>query len=177
MDKVDAILAQWQSARPDLDTSPMGVLGRLSRVRRITSEAMNANYRLHGLKDGEFDLLATLRRSGAPYTLTPGDLVATSMVTSGAITNRLDRLEERGLITREVDPRNRRSVIVTLTSTGLAVIDAAVTDHVALQHELLDPLSSKDRAQLARLLSKWLAGLGDLDQSERARRLGPDTCE
>lgn len=173
-DKVDAILQQWARERPDLDVSSMALLGRLARVRRITAGAMFDNYRKHGLKDGEFDLLATLRRSGTPYALTPGQLVETSMVTSGAITNRLDRLEARGLVTRETDPANRRSVIVTLTDEGKRVIDAAVTDHVAVQHALLAPLSDRDRQQLTRLLTRWLADLGDLEQSSGGK---PDTYE
>ena len=162
-DKVDAILDQWARERPDLDASSMGILGRLSRVRNATSARMITNFTRHGLNNGEFDLLATLRRSGAPYALTPGQLVETSMVTSGAITNRLDRLEGRGLISREVDPKNRRSVIVTLTPDGKRTIDAAVTDHVAVQHALLDPLNAKERADLTRLLTRWMAALDRAD--------------
>jgi DNA-binding MarR family transcriptional regulator len=160
-DRVDEVLSQWAAERPDLDASPMGVVGRLSRAARLVERGVNEVLEQHGLAPGEFDLLATLRRTGAPFQLTPGALVASSMVTSGAVTARLDRLVDKGLVTREVDPGNRRSVIVTLTRTGRRLVDRVVELHVANEDRLLAPLSARDRERLAGLLRTLLVGLGD----------------
>jgi len=151
-DTVDVILEQWRAERPDLDPSPMGVFGRLSRASRQLDRRLQENFTSFDLQHWEFDVLATLRRSGAPYRLTAGGLVASSMVTSGAITNRIDRLVARGLVDREVDPANRRSVLVTLTADGLALVDEAVAAHVRHEETLLDGLSADDRTQLIGLL-------------------------
>lgn len=161
MDHVDRILAQWAGERPDLDVAPMAVVGRISRAARLLERGVATALEEHGLATGEFDLLATLRRSGPPYRLTPGALVAASMVTSGAVTARLDRLVEKGLVTRETDPANRRSVLVTLTDSGLAAVDRAVEIHVANEERLLGGLSAADREQLADLLRRLLLDLGD----------------
>jgi DNA-binding MarR family transcriptional regulator len=160
-DRVDEVLSQWAAERPDLDASPMGVVGRLSRAARLVERGVNEVLEQHGLAPGEFDLLATLRRTGAPFQLTPGALVASSMVTSGAVTARLDRLVDKGLVTREVDPENRRSVIVTLTRPGRRLVDRVVELHVANEDRLLAPLSARDRERLAGLLRTLLVGLGD----------------
>jgi DNA-binding MarR family transcriptional regulator len=151
-DAVDVILEQWRAERPDLDPSPMGVFGRLSRASRQLDRRLQENFARFDLQHWEFDVLATLRRSGAPYRLTAGGLVASSMVTSGAITNRIDRLVARGLVDREVDPTNRRSVLVTLTAAGLALVDEAVAEHVRHEEALLAGLSADDRTQLIALL-------------------------
>jgi DNA-binding MarR family transcriptional regulator len=160
-DRVDEVLDQWAAERPDLDVSPMAVVGRLSRAARLVERGVNEVLEEHGLASGEFDILATLRRTGAPYQLTPGALVASSMVTSGAVTARLDRLAEKGLVTREVDPENRRSVIVTLTRSGRRTVDRVVEAHVANEDRLLTPLSPRERERLAGLLRTLLVGLGD----------------
>jgi DNA-binding MarR family transcriptional regulator len=159
MDPVDDILAQWNRERPDLDVGPMGLIGRLRRISHHLTREMEKTFAQHGLNDATFDVLATLRRSGPPYSLSPGDLLATMMITSGTMTNRVDQLEKVGLVERTQNPEDGRGVIISLTDKGFAVIDAAVTDHVATQLRLTSMLSPKDTAALNRLLSKYLVGL------------------
>lgn len=156
MDAVDRILRQWREARPDLDVAPMGVVGRMGRISRHMSRVMEATFAAHGLNGAGFDVLATLRRSPPPHALSPGDLVEQMMTTSGTMTNRINQLAKAGLVTRSVNPTDARGAIVELTDKGFAVIDAAVTDHVATQARLLAVLSSADAAALDRLLSIYL---------------------
>ena len=156
MDHVDRILAQWNRERPDLDVEPMGLLGRIARLRTHLAREIEKALAAHGLNSASFDVLATLRRSGPPYRLSPGDLIATTMVSSGTMTNRLDQLEKAGLIERSHNPDDRRGVIIALTPKGLALVDAAVTDHVENQHKLLDGLDAQERAALDALLRKFL---------------------
>lgn len=156
MDKIDLVLAQWQQARPDLDCRSMAVIGRLARLVTHLERPLAANFAAFGLKDGEFDVLATLRRHGAPYQLTPTALYTSLLLTSGAISKRLDRLETAGLIGRHPDPADRRGTLIRLTEQGLAVTDAALAAHVALQDTLLATLDDAEQADLARLLGKWL---------------------
>jgi len=152
-DSVDRILAQWADVRPELDVSAMGVIGRLSRLSRLVERAQSDVFDTHGLQPGEFDILATLLRSDAgPRGLTAGALSGSAMVTSGAITNRLDRLVAKELISREVDPENRRTVRVALTVRGAEVVEAALADHVDNEERLLESLSVADRRQLEGLL-------------------------
>lgn len=158
MDHVDRILAQWQAERPDLQLRPMGLLGRIKRLGSHLGQGMERVFAVHGLNAASFDVLATLRRAGAPYALTPSQLMDWTMVTSGTMTNRLDRLEAKGLIRRVRSDRDARSVTVQLTDEGFALIDACVTEHVANQHRLAGALSEAEQAELDRLLSKWLAG-------------------
>ncbi|WP_432585290.1 MarR family transcriptional regulator [Streptomyces sp. HD1123-B1] len=160
-DNVDRVLDQWKAERPDIDPAPMGVVGRIARADRLLGLELRDHFADHGLQRWEFDILATLRRSGAPHQLTAGALVETSMVTSGAITNRIDRLAGRGLVTRETDPGNRRSVLITLTDEGLRLVDTVVATHIANEERLLAPLTGRERTQLAGLLRKLLVGLGD----------------
>lgn len=161
-DRVSDYLAQWAAVRPDLDVSSMGVVGRISRAGEILGRAVSENFREHGIQSGEFDTLATLRRSEAPHTLTPGQLARSAMVSGAAMTNRLQRLEDRGLLERATDPDNRRSVRVRLTEAGLEVVDAAVATHVATQQQALDQaLTPREQAQLADLLERFLEGSGD----------------
>lgn len=160
-DGVDSILEQWQRERPDVDTSPMGVIGRLSRAERRLSNRLREGFAEHGLQTHEFDILATLRRSGAPYRLTAGQLTQAAMVTSGAITNRIDRLLDKGWVKRETDPDNRRSVRITLSKTGLEKVDAVLEQHVAREAQLLAGLSETQQSQLAELLRTLLVSLGD----------------
>lgn len=155
-DHVDEVLAQWARERPDLDVSPMAVLGRLSRLTRVAEARQRATFTRHGLDAASFDVLATLRRAGSPYALTPGQLARSAMVTTGAITQRLDRLQERGLVSRSPGPTDARSVVVTLTDTGRGVIDTALPDHLATEEQLLDPLDAEHRIRLAELLAALL---------------------
>jgi DNA-binding MarR family transcriptional regulator len=155
-DAVDRVLAQWQAARPDLDVFPMGVVGRLSRAARQLERGLQEEFARHGLQAWEFDILATLRRSGAPFELTAGALASSSMVTSGAITNRVDRLVARGLATREVDPENRRTVRIGLTPEGRRLVDEVLPRHVANEARLLEALSPAEQERLAGLLRKLL---------------------
>ncbi|OQO95184.1 MarR family transcriptional regulator [Saccharomonospora piscinae] len=160
-DSVDAILAQWRAERPDLDPSPMGVIGRISRAARALERRLRDHFASRGLQSGEFDILATLRRSGAPYRLSAGALVGSAMVTSGAITHRLDRLVAKDLVTRETDPDHRRSVLVTLTDHGRELVDELVDAHLELERALLADLDTAEQDQLAGLLRTLLNGLGD----------------
>jgi DNA-binding MarR family transcriptional regulator len=152
-DAVDRLLAQWARERPDLDTRPMGVVGRVSRVARRIDVAQRATFARFNLDPAAFDVLATLRRSGEPYALTPGDLMRTAMVTSGAITQRLDRLEARGLVVRGPHPDDGRGVLVTLTGPGRRLVDEVLPAHLATEERLLAPLTAAQRAELAALLA------------------------
>jgi DNA-binding MarR family transcriptional regulator len=163
-DAVDLILAQWARERPDLDCSPMGIIGRITQLQREVHLAQRTTFARHGLDAPSFDVLAALRRAGAPYQLTPTALMRTALVTSGAITQRLDRLEERGLITRERSDADGRAVVVTLTATGRAALDAALPDHLETERRLLDALPDADREQLAALLRRLLVALGRVPQ-------------
>ncbi|WP_433664996.1 MarR family winged helix-turn-helix transcriptional regulator [Nocardia sp. CA-128927] len=160
-DHVDQVLAQWQVQRPDLDVSPMAVLGRLSRLTQLTSAEMRKTFAAHGLDAASFDVLATLRRSEPPHSLTPTELMHSAMVTSGAITQRLDRLEERGLVRRSRSESDGRGISVLLTDVGRTLIDDALPDHVATEERLLGPLTAKQRAGLADTLRTLLESLGD----------------
>ncbi len=155
-DHVDDILAQWARERPDLDAAPMGVVGRLSRLTRYMERAMEGVYAAYGLSGWGFDVLASLRRAGPPYRLTPTALYNATMVTSGAMTNRLDRLERAGLIERLPDPHDGRGNLVALTPRGREAVDAAVAAHIADENELLAPLRPEERDMLARLLRALL---------------------
>ncbi|MBB6347883.1 MarR family winged helix-turn-helix transcriptional regulator [Nonomuraea muscovyensis] len=160
-DNVDWRMDQWRTERPDIDPTPMGVVARIQRACRLLERELRDHFATHDLQLWEFDILGTLRRSGHPYQLTAGQLVESSMVTSGAITNRIDRLVARELVTREVDPLNRRSVLITLTERGRELIDRVVVNHVDLEAKLLSKLSRHDQEHLAGLLRKLLTSLGD----------------
>ncbi|MGW5053753.1 MarR family winged helix-turn-helix transcriptional regulator [Actinokineospora sp. NPDC004072] len=160
-DHVDRVLRQWAAERPDLAAEPMGVVGRIQRASRLLERGLTENFARHGLQLWEFDILGTLRRSGPPYRLTAGALSASSMVTSGAITNRIDRLVARGLVTRETDPDNRRTVVITLTESGWTAVENVLDAHVAHEDEALSCLTADERRQLAALLRTLLIGLGD----------------
>lgn len=160
-DAVDRLLQQWARERPDLDVSPMAVVGRISRLARRIDAAQRATFARYDLDPPGFDVLATLRRTGRPHTLTPGELMRTAMVTSGAITQRLDRLEGRGLVARGPHPDDGRAVAVTLTPAGLALVDRVLPDHLATEQGLLAGLDAADRAALAGLLRSMEAGLPD----------------
>ncbi|OKI22586.1 MarR family transcriptional regulator [Streptomyces sp. CB03911] len=160
-DHVDKLLEQWRRERPDLDVSPMAVIGRLKRLTRLIEAELRRTFAEHGLDPASFDVLATLRRSGPPYRLTPAELMRTSMVTSGAVTQRLDRLEARGLVTRTPSETDGRVVHVALTADGRTLIDQALPDHVANEHRLLSGLTAAQRDGLAETLRDLLESLGD----------------
>ena len=160
-DAVDHFLGQWRAELPVVDVRPMGVVGRISRVSRLLETGIKPTFDAAGLQRSEFDLLATLRRSGEPYRLTAGQLVSSMMVSPASITVRVDGLVAKGLVTREVDPANRRSVLVTLTPAGRRLVTELVARHVARERELLASLTDRELSQLAGLLRKVLVGLGD----------------
>lgn len=173
-DRLDRIQEAWRNERPDLDVRPQGVIGRLHRVAGHLTDELVAVYRQHGLGEGDFDVLATLRRAGAPYERTPGDLCANTLVTSGAMTKRVDRLEAAGLVSRRVSETDGRGRVVALTPRGREVIDAAFTDHMANERRLLDALDPADAEQLERVLRRWLAVFEDpRDGARRPPVSGP----
>src|SRR5689334_394208 len=157
-DPVDAIVDQWAAVRPDLDTKAMEVFGRIFRLSRAMGDRMERAYAPHGISRGEFDVLATLRRSGEPYTLSPRQLSGTLMLTTGGMTGRLDKLERAGLIRRSPDPHDRRGLQVTLTEKGLATVDEAVGAGLTAEATALSTLNAEQADQLADLLRELLAG-------------------
>lgn len=152
---MDTILEQWARERPDLDASPIGLIGRLHRIGDVLNVELRKVFAEAGLGDGDFDVLVTLRRHGAPYQLTPGELGASTMVTSSAVTKRIDRLERWGLVTRTVSADDARSRLVRLTEAGHAAVDDLMGRHVANEQHLVSGLSERDRAQLAAILRRW----------------------
>jgi DNA-binding MarR family transcriptional regulator len=160
-DAVDAILEQWRRERPDLDPGPMGVFGRISRIHALVQESIESVFRRHGLTGADFDVLATLRRAGAPYRLTPTALGRSMMVSSGGTTKRLDRLEGRGLVRRSRDPADRRGTLVSLTAKGRAAVDLLVAEHVHNEQRLLETLTAEQRRQLAELLRVLLLAIDE----------------
>jgi DNA-binding MarR family transcriptional regulator len=169
-DHVQHVLEQWKREAPDLDRSPMGVVGRISRLAQLLQVELEPVFAAHGLNGGEFDVLASLRRAGRPYRLTPTELSSALMVTSGGMTKRLNALADRGLIRREPDPADRRSTAVALTPEGKRLVEAALAEHVANERRLLGELTSKDRAELARLLERLALCLGDEAEARPHRR-------
>ncbi len=166
MSRVTLATSQWRREMPDLDLLPMAVMGRLGEAARLISrDYLDPFFKGHGLQRGEFDVLATLRRSGAPYALCPTDLFEALMVSSGGMTNRLDRLEKAGLIRRAPNPEDRRGTLVSLTDDGLALIDRLVPLHVDNEARALAPLSREELETLDGLLGKLIDGL-DEDPSE-----------
>ena len=157
-DPVDAIIDQWATVRPDLDTAAMEVFGRIHRLSRAMGDRAEKAYARFGISRGEFDVLATLRRSGEPYTLSPRQLSATLMLTTGGMTGRLDKLERAGLLRRSPDPNDRRGLHVTLTDKGLDLVDKAVGAGLDVQTEALSALDAERAVQLADLLRELLAG-------------------
>lgn len=156
-DEVDRIVAAWRRERPDLDVAPLEVLSRVTRLARHLDRARRAAFSRHGLEPWEFDVLSALRRAGRPYELSPGQLVTQTLVTSGTMTNRIDRLAGRGLVERHPDPEDRRGVLVRLTGPGRTRVDDALADLLARERELLAALGAEDAVRLSRLLRRLLA--------------------
>jgi len=160
-DHVQHVLEQWRREAPELDRSPMGVVGRISRLAQLLQAELEPIFAAHGVNGGEFDVLAALRRAGRPYRLTPTELSKAMMVTSGGMTKRLNALEGRGLIRREPDPNDGRSRAVSLTREGKRLVESTLPKHVANERRLLSELSTKERAELAGLLETLAVSLGD----------------
>jgi DNA-binding MarR family transcriptional regulator len=156
LDPVDKILAQWQRERPDLDVSPMGIIGRMGRLSKHLERAIQVTFSEFGLTIAEFDVLAALRRSGQPYRLSPTELFQMLMVSSGTMTHRVDLLEQAQLVKRIPDPGDRRGTLIQLTDRGFDVIEKAVAAHVANEHHALSALEQSEREALASLLRKLL---------------------
>jgi DNA-binding MarR family transcriptional regulator len=156
-DEVDVLVDAWRRERPDLDTAPMEVLSRISRLAHHLDRRRAGAFSAHGLEAWEFDVLAALRRSGPPYRLTPGQLVRETGVTSGTMTNRVDRLAARRLVSREEHPADGRGVLVRLTAEGRETVDATLADLLAAERRMLDGLTEPDRAQLVRTLRRLLS--------------------
>jgi DNA-binding MarR family transcriptional regulator len=155
-DEVDELITAWRRQRPDLDVAPLQVLSRVSRLARHLDIARRSAFAAHGLESWEFDVLSALRRAGPPFQLTPGALLRATLVTSGTMTNRIDRLASAGLVYREPDPSDRRGVLVTLSERGRSVVDAALTDLLDREQALLAVLSDDQRRLLADLLRTLL---------------------
>ena len=158
-DEVDELVAAWQAERPDLDVRPMQVLSRITRLARHLDRERRAAFAAHDLEPWEFDVLAALRRHGPPYELSPGALLRATLVTSGTMTNRIDRLEQSGLVRRRPDPDDKRGVLVTLTSAGQSRVDATLTGLLEAEQALLADLPESSRRMLTDLLRTLLAPL------------------
>lgn len=148
-DEVDVIVDAWKRERPDVDVSAMQVLSRVSRLARHLDRARKQAFAAHDLETWEFDVLAALRRSGPPYDLSPGRLVAETLVTSGTMTNRVDRLASRGLVERRPDPEDRRGILVSLTASGRRTVDAALDELLIREREILGALDTAEATRLA----------------------------
>ncbi|KIF71734.1 transcriptional regulator [Streptomyces sp. AcH 505] len=159
LDHVARIQAAWARERPDVDVRPQGVIGRLHRLGALLTEQLCLVYRRYGLSEGEFDVLAALRRAGEPYERAPGELASHTMVTTGAMTKRVDRLERGGLVTRRRSAGDGRGRVVALTPAGRELIDRAFTEHMLGERRLLDALTPEEAAQLETLLTRWLASV------------------
>jgi DNA-binding MarR family transcriptional regulator len=164
-DEVDRLVAAWARERPDLDVSPLAVLSRVTRLARHLDRARRAAFEAHHLEAWSFDVLAALRRAGPPYQLSPGQLLTSTLVTSGTMTNRVDRLASDGLVERLPDPDDRRGVLVRLTPAGRAAVDAALADLLDHERAILAALAPADRERLADLLR---ALTGPFDAAEAA---------
>jgi DNA-binding MarR family transcriptional regulator len=158
-DHVDRILDQWARERPDLDVSPVAVFARITRASRALERAMASAFKGHGLSRGEFDVLVSLRRAGAPYRLNPSDLAQSLLLTTGTMTNRIDQLERAGWVDRHPDPGDRRGILVQLTASGLATVNAATDALLQTERALLDGLGLQEQEVLAGLLRRVVLAL------------------
>lgn len=165
-DHVSRIVEQWRAEEPDLDFDPMLVLARVSRLAKLLERSTEETFGLFGLAKGGFDVLSALKRSGPPYRLSPTDLYRSFLISSGAMTNRIDRLEEAGLVVRTPDPYDRRAILVGLTPRGHQLINTAVRAHLANYERILVPLSRSERAVVIRLLAKLIMPIEAASQPE-----------
>lgn len=164
MDKIDGIREQWRREKPHMDTAPMALVGRIRRYAQFLGQEMAQTFAAHGLNAAGFDVLATLRRSGPPYALSPGELIEATMVTSGTMTNRIDQLIKAGLVERRRNPQDGRGAVIALTEQGRSTIDVALEDHAATQARLVASFSPDEREMLNALMRK---GLESLDPASR----------
>ncbi|WP_026556580.1 MarR family winged helix-turn-helix transcriptional regulator [Arthrobacter sp. 35W] len=153
-DAVDRILGQWHRERPDLDVSPMAIIGRMTRTMNAAEAQLAGTFARHGLDSGSFDVLATLLRSGSPYALNPAALASSAMVTSSAIAQRLNKLADRGLVARSKDPGDKRGTVVTLTAEGKALVERVLPDHLATERSLIAGLDATEQEQFIELLGR-----------------------
>jgi DNA-binding MarR family transcriptional regulator len=160
-DHVDRVVEAWARERPDVDAGPIQIVGRLSRLSRQIDQRLKTVFNQHGLDAWEYDLLAALRRGGPPYELTAGEILEALMITSGAVTNRIDRLEQRGYVRRQQSTGDKRFVRVRLTPSGRKVMDAALPDHLANEADMLAALTGAERRQLVKMLRKLQDHLGE----------------
>jgi len=161
-DEVDALVDAWSRERPDLDVSPMRVLSRVTRLARHLDRQRAAAFSAHGLESWEFDVLAALRRAGEPNRLSPGQLLRETMVTSGTMTNRVDRLAARGLVERDLHPEDKRGVLVRLTDAGRVAVDAALVDLLDAERQLLAGMAEEEQHELAQTLRRLLVVYADV---------------
>ena len=164
---IEEIKTQWARQRPDLDTEPMELIGQLIRLTAHLSQEMGETFARHGLNAASFDVLATLLRAGPPHALSPNQLLATMMVTSGTMTNRIDQLEKEGLVSRIQNQKDKRSVLVKLTEKGYLIIDTAVTDHVKTQTSLISAIDEHQRDHLNALLKSYLSNISSMKTTDK----------
>lgn len=176
-DEIDLIIEQWYRERPDLDLSALGVLGRIARLTAVLSPAVEAVFARHGLSGADFDVLTTLRRSGAPYVLMPSQLSSALMMSRTGMTGRLDRLEGRGLIERSLDPADRRSFRVALTAHGLALIDRVLEEHAANLSKIMAPMSRRQVTELEAGLRSLLGTVTATPSTSQAAGKDPHATE
>jgi len=162
-DEVARIVAEWRTERPDLDVSALEVLSRVTRLARHLDRARKSAFAKHGLETWGFDVLAGLRRAGAPYELSPGQLLQQTLVTSGTMTNRIDRLQELGFVERRPEPNDGRGILVRLTTAGRKVVDSALDDLLVSEENLLSKLSKEERLELAQMLCTVLLPFDSAD--------------
>jgi DNA-binding MarR family transcriptional regulator len=160
-DPVDRVVEGWGRVRPELDTTPMAVMGRVHRLSRVVAERVEEHFASAGVSRGDYDVLASLRRAGDPPRLAPGDLVGALLLSSAGVTGRVDRLERRGLVRRLPNPDDGRGVLVELTPAGRELVDRLVREDMERQAPWMATLSDRERAQLTRLLAKLLRGVED----------------
>jgi DNA-binding MarR family transcriptional regulator len=153
-DEVDRIVGAWERERPDLDFTPLQVLSRVARLSRHLDRARRTAFAASDLESWEFDVLSALRRAGAPYQLSPKSLLQQTLVSSGTMTNRIDRLVQRGLVERRTDPNDGRGILVVMSSVGQERVDRAISQLLTAEAELLEALSPLDQERLAALLRK-----------------------
>lgn len=159
MDGVDKIIAQWNQERPELDVDPMALIGRLMRIASHISKGMGENLANYDLNGAIFDALATLRRSGPPFALSPTDLMTTMMITSGTMTNRIDQLVKRGFVERIANEHDGRGFLIKLTDEGFTLIDEVVGTHVKTQKKLVSGFSKTDQKAMNQLMKTYLEGI------------------
>ena len=164
-DPVDRILDQWRTEMPGIDPTPMGIIGRLSRAASAVESRLAETFKRHGLDASSFDVLATLRRSGSPFRVTPVALARDAMISTAAVAQRLNKLEKRGLILRDENPDDGRSTFVTLTPAGKALVEQALSDHLATERALLGNLSTEDQTLLAHLLGNIFTTASELSSA------------